>query len=359
MIRTIVKRELKRYFKNAMFYFGAVIVFFGIYYNVSPYLDIGYFQDSGEIKTLDEEARLDNDIMDGYIPTTKWEQYEMGFQNIHQILVEKLEMTGEEADAIIDEIKTSEMSIEDIDVYLENNYSFLSARWYFYEADRKQATVDEANEYIEAALSEETYTSYFARKYVDYLSVYIVFYAILMLAFLFFDDSKKDVYELLHTKPFKPWQYIMGKVLGGTTAISLVVIAITTAFTGISMYHGVNEGFPVSVLDLWWVVLIFIVPIILVVTCVYTLIAVLFKNPLPAVPLLVLYAIYSNLLGVTYFDGVTIYQIPKLAILIRFPNAFFETSISAGTVVNQMILFGVACLFAFLSITVWKRRRVY
>jgi len=75
MIGTIVKRELKRYFTNVMFYIGAVIVFFGMYYIISPYLNISYFQDSSEIELLDKEKILDSDIIDGYIPTTQQEQY--------------------------------------------------------------------------------------------------------------------------------------------------------------------------------------------------------------------------------------------------------------------------------------------
>jgi len=283
----------------------------------------------------------------------------MGLQTIHQALIDNTVMTKEQADSIISKFREDEMSIDEIDEYLENEYSLLGMKWCFYEADIKQATVDEANDYIKEALSQETYTAYFARKYVDYLSVFIVFFSIVMLAFLFYEDSKKDIYELLHTKPIKPRQYIVGKILGGVIAISLVVIIITAVFTGLAMYRGIKAGFPVCFLDLWWMVLLYIVPILMMVTCVYTLISVLFKNPLPALPLLLLYAIYSNLLGTSYVSGRITYNIPRLAILIRFPGTFFETSISGDAIINQIILAAVACLIAVISIVVWERRRVY
>ncbi len=49
---------------------------------------------------------------------------------------------------------------------------------------------------------------------------------------------------------------------------------------------------------------LYILPNMLMIVSIYTLISLIFKNPLPGVPLLILYMVYSNL-GGTNAEGVT------------------------------------------------------
>lgn len=358
MISTIIKREFINYLKNPIYYIGAVLVFLCIYLNVSPYLEIGYFTEESEIKTLDYDTGLaDADIMDGYITPTAEEQYDMGLDKIREIFINDFHKPESEAAAIIRELKESRRSIREIAQYLEENYAFRGADSYFYyDSSLKKATVEEANQYIRNALGRNSYSDYFSRKYVDFLSVYIIFYAILMLAFLFIRDSKKDIYELLHTKPVKAWQYVAGKVLGGMAGMVLAVTAMTAAFDVIVIFHCRAAGFPVSVWELWYAVLLYIIPNLLMITSVYTGVAILFKNPLPAIPALVLYMVYSNMGRVTE-EGTVIY--PRLAIVVRFQDRFFETVIPPQEVFNQIFLMVCTILILLISILIWKRRRVY
>ena len=361
MIKTIIKREVISYLKNPIFYIGAIIVCIFVYMDVSPYINIHYFTEESEIGTIDRNNQTeisDADIMEGYIPTMKEEQYKMGMDKIYNVLIEGFNMTQKEAEAVILVLYSRKMSIAEIDEYMELNYSYYSAKYEFYDSEMKKATVEEANQYIEMALKQETYTSYFSRKYADYLGVYIIFYAILMFAFLYRKDSKKDIYELLHTKPIKAWQYITGKILGGMTAMSLVVMLITTIFNYLVIKHGISAGFPVSFWDIWLAMILYVLPNLFMVISVYTGVAVLFKTPLPAVPALVLYMIYSNM-GSILEDGRYGYQIRKLAILVRFPDIFFETNTPIQAIVNQMSLVAIAMIIATASILIWKRRRVY
>jgi ABC-2 type transport system permease protein len=359
MIKTIIKREVLSYLKNPMYYIGAILVFMGVYSSVSPYLQIHYFEKPSEIRTLENHSELaDADVSVGYIPTTKEEQYEMGLDGIYMTLVESLNMSPEEANQLILKLRGSKMSILETVRYMEENYSYYNADYHFYNAQIKQATVEEANNYIKESLSEKTYTNYFSRKYADYMGVYIIFYVILMFAFLYMKDSKKDIYELLHTKPIKPWQYITGKIFGGMTAMLFVVGIITGIFNILAMRQGIAAGFPVSIWDIWFGVIIYLIPNLFIVICVYTFIAVLFKNPLPGVPALVLYMIYSNM-GTRMEDGSFGYKIRKLAILVRFPDLFFETITPGQAVINQLSLATIALLITIISILIWKRRRVY
>lgn len=359
MIKTIVKREVISYLKNPMYYIGAILVFIGVYSSVSPYLNIHYFNEPSEIRTLDNHTGIaDADISDGYIPTTKEEQYEVGLENIYTDLVENVKMPPEEANQLVIKLKDSKMSATETCRYMEEAYSYYGAEYHFHNADIKQATVEEANNYIKESLSEKTYTDYFSRKYADYMGVYIIFYAIVIFAFLFMKDSKKDIYELLHTKPIKPWQYITGKILGGMVPMIVVVGVITVIYNILIMRQGIAAGFPVSFWVIWLGVIIYLIPNLLMIICVYTFISVLFKNPLPGVPALVLYMIYSNM-GTRMEDGTFGYKIRKLAILVRFPDLFFETITPSQAVVNQLSLACIAVVLSIISILMWKRRRVY
>lgn len=140
--------------------------------------------------------------------------------------------------------------------------------------------------------------------------------------------------------------------------MSLVVVLITTIFNYLVIKHGISAGFPVSFWDIWLAMIWYVLPNLFMVISVYTGVAVLFKNPLPAVPALVLYMIYSNM-GSILEDGRYGYQIRKLAILVRFPDIFFETNTPIQGVVNQMSLVVIALIITMASILIWKRRRVY
>lgn len=358
-MKTIINMELKRYFRNPIFYIGAILVVLGVYSSLSPYLKIHYFNNEGEIHTLEKWSELaDADVIDGYIPTTKEEQYKMGIEKIGQVMVDEFGFNQVQKNELVNKLVMSNMPFMEVAEYMEANYSFLSANVYFFECQMKQASVEEVNYYINTSLDKHKYSNYFSRKFADYLGVYIIFYAILMFAFLFIRDSKKDIYELLHTKPLKASEYIIGKIIGGMSALSIVVVIITMIFDVLVMLHGKSVGFPVSFWDLWLSVGLFIIPNLLMVVSVYTLIAVLFKSPLPAVPAMILYMIYSNM-GTRLEDGSFGYKIRKLAILVRFPDIFFETTTPLQAVINQIILVLSSVIIILLSIVIWRRRRVY
>ncbi len=62
--------------------------------------------------------------------------------------------------------------------------------------------------------------------------------------------------------------------------------------------------------------------------------AIIFKNPLPAAPILFLHIIYSNMLTMKN----DIYYMRPFSIMVRFPGRFFETHVAKMSNINQIIL---------------------
>lgn len=356
-MKCIIKYEIKFYLKNPIFYIGILLVFFGVYQNVKLYLGIHYFQSEEEIAAIQPEVRSDGDIMHGFVPTTKEEQMEIGFADIQESLQENFGMSEEEINEIIDYLKGSGFGIAEINRYLEEKYSFYNGDYSFWDAEKKQVSAAEANEYMESSMEEEAYTSYFSRKYVDYLGVYILFFVIILFAFLFYRDMKKDIYELLHTKPISSFRYIAGKVMGGFAAAMIAVVILTVLFDILSVSHGIRAGFPTSSLDIWKPVLLYVVPNIFMVSCFYAGVSLVFQNPLPAVPALMLYMVYSNM-GSVNDEGRFGYYGRIFAILVRFPEHFFAAKIPEMVLPNQIFLMILAMLLLALGVLIWKRRRV-
>ena len=95
----------------------------------------------------------------------------------------------------------------------------------------------------------------------------------------------------------------------------------------------------------------------LMIVSVYTLISLLFKNPLPGVPLLILYMVYSNM-GGRNAEGVYGYWGRPFAIMVRFPDQLFDTTPPPMAFFNQSLLILASVVIILISIQIWKRRRM-
>lgn len=356
-MNAIVKRELKNYLRNPILYLGTIIVIIAIYVNIKPYLQINYFPSNAKMKNNDTNIS-DADIMDGYVPTTDEEKMRLGCEKIRTALIDSMGFTKEKADHIISDIQKKKMNFHEISKYLKEEYGFNGAEYIFDDLEYHQGNVKEVNAYIQEQLGRHPFSYFFSFKFADFCGLFMSFFATLLLAFLFIRDTKKDTYELLHTKPIRAGQYILGKITGGFLAILSVLVILNLIFSIACMLHGQQTGFPVEVSDIWIDTAIYILPGMLMITSIYAIIAIAFKNPLPAVPLLVLYIIYSNM-GKYGADGKYGYNGRPLAILVRFPGRFFETSAAPFALFNQIFLIIASILLASLAILIWKRRRVY
>ena len=218
-----------------------------------------------------------------------------------------------------------------------------------------KGTAEEINHYIERKLSEHSFSWYFAKKFTDFAGLHMAFFATVLLSFLFIQDTRKSTYELLHTKPVTAIQYICGKVISGFISMLGVLVILNVIFFMLCLKTSLESGFPVTPIDFCVNSLIYIVPNLLMICCVYTITAVIFKNPLPAAPILFLHIIYSNMLTMKN----DIYYMRPFSIMVRFPGRFFETHVAKMSNINQIILVISSVILVCISVTIWKRRRVH
>ena len=118
-----------------------------------------------------------------------------------------------------------------------------------------------------------------------------------------------------------------------------------------------GNGFEIRLTDFLLATCQYILPNMLMIVCVYTIVALLFKNPLPAVPLLFLYMIYSNM-GSQNAEGVYGYYGRPLAIMVRFPGMFFDVTPPPMAMVNQICLLIASAGIILIGIQLWRRRRI-
>lgn len=352
----VVKNEVKWLLKNPLYYIGIVIVFVSIYNNCSVYFSINYFEKDAIIEDSNKTIG-DVDFYDGYLPASEEEQYQQGLLILEDILLNEFHLDSTTVESDLQTIKDQNMTPMEIQKLMSEKYNFLNAQTSFFQAAMKKGTVDELNDYLSTCLEKENYTSYFARKYSDYLGVLIAMYSIVLLAFICINDYKKDMHELLHTKPIKSSKYILGKIVGGVFAIMIAVSVITVVFDIIVCIIGNSHGFSINFFDIWYTTIIFNLPIVCYICSAYVFIASIFKTPFSAIPLLLLQLLYSNL-GSVNANGIYGYMLKPFAILVRFPEAFFSTKISSIAYINQGLLMIIAIIFACGGIYQWQRRKL-
>lgn len=357
-MKAIIKRELKNYLKNPILWIGLIIVVSGVYQILAPYLEIHYFQSDQEIQNKNVSIITDGDIMDGYIPSTSEQKMKLGSEKIKESLVNDMGLSEEDASEILSKIK--EMDIQEGARYLEEQgyYIAQNIEYMFKELEYYQGSMEEVNQYIEEKMKEHSFSYYFARKFADFGGLYMAFLSTVLFAFLFIQDTRKNTYELLHTKPIPSWQYVLGKISGGFLTILGVLGVLNIVFIILCYIRTNNSGFIMNPIDFLYATCIYILPNMLMILCVYGIVALLFKNPLPAVPFLFLYIVYSNM-GSIGPDGTYGYFGRPLAIMVRFPGKFFDTSPPPMILLNQSFLILASGVLIALTIYIWKRRRVY
>lgn len=356
-MKAIMKREIKNYLKRPLFWLGIMLVVLGVFQNLYPYLTIHYVSSEEELKTLVKdypETIYDADVSDGYVPSNEDQRRENWEKKIFESLISDFEMDSTEADSVIEEMKG--MDIEKACEYLEEEYHYYGAIYTYEDTRFHQGTKEEINSYIKSKLENKSFSYYFSRKFADFAGLFMGFFMAVMLAVLFLQDTRKNTYELLHTKPVSAGEYVFGKIAGGFSVCLIVLIILNLVFWIACHVAARSSGFEVRLLDFAAATCIYILPNMLMIVCVYGLISLLFKNPLPAVPLLILYMVYSNM-GSRNAQGVFGYYGRPLAIMVRFPGRFFDTAPPPLALLNQSFLILASIGISIICVQLWRRRR--
>lgn len=345
----MLKKEIKYLVKNPFFYVGLVIVTYIIISNVAPYLDL-----YKNVSNAEQKKYGDMGIIDGYIPTTKDEQNEQVINRVYESLIEDYNISPEEAQDVLKKLKKSGNQKE-IEKYLSINYNMRGVKNLYEEFGSKKATRDEMEKYLKKIFTQESYSKSVSYKFIDYLGIGIIYFSIIVFLFVFIRDMKKDMYNLVHTKPISASSYIITKLLSGLLPIYLFAVVVTLFFDTIVNITAKYNGFSCEWGSVWIKLILLIFPNVFMIGVFFIFITMIFKNILPTIPALLVYATYSNM-GKVLEDGYS-YKPNPLAIVVRFPNGLTENYLPFWVVINQISLFVLAIVLLFISINLWKKKK--
>lgn len=352
---SIMKREVRNYIKNPLLWIGIAVGVWMVYQNVSPYLKIHFLAEGETIVNDYPQTCRDGDVFDGYVPAEGQMRRKLWEKQIGEVLTAQFEMDSAGVQSVMNEMK--DMDIQTACRHLEK-YGYYDAYYVYVNTAYRKGTREKINSYMAEKLESRPFSYYFSRKFADFAGLYMGFFASVLLSGLFMQDMRKNNYELLHTKPVSAGSYLSGKAAGGFAVCLIVLAVLDLIFFGLCAVSAGNHGFEVRLTDFLLASCIYIVPNMLMMISVFSLISLVFKSPLPAVPLLLLYIVYSNT-GSRNAEGIYGYYGRPLAIMVRFPGGFFDTSLPPMALLNQSLLILAAVCMIFVSMQIWKRRRVY
>lgn len=118
----ILTREVKNYLKSPLFWIGVVIVIFGVFLTVNPYLDTRYLAEGEEIANDYPGAVHEGEVYEGYVPSGEEQRREIWEHTIQENLIQSFHMSEKEAETAVTEMKG--MDIKQACAHLEKEYSY-------------------------------------------------------------------------------------------------------------------------------------------------------------------------------------------------------------------------------------------
>lgn len=350
----IIRREIKNYFKRPLFWIGVLLVIYGVFSDTSPYLHTRYLAEGEKISNDKPAISDEGEVYEGYIPADPKKHRELWHEQLKQALLEDGE-TDAEVQKVIGKIEN--MELEEAYDYLNEKYEWYGARYLYEDTSYFKGTAEEINSYLDQKMEKKPFSYYYARKFADFTGLYMGFFATIMFSVLFLQDTKRHTYELLHTKPISAGKYVLGKVSAGFLTCTFVLAVLNLLFWILCILYTRDSGFEIHLSNFIISTVLYILPNMLMIVSVYALIALIFKNPLPGVPLLILYMVYSNM-GGRNAEGVYGYCGRPFAIMVRFPGQFFDTAPPPMALLNQSFLILASVATILITMQIWKRRRM-
>ena len=191
-MKAIIRREILNYLKRPLFWIAIVVVIFGVFQQLSPYLNIHYITSEEELENDDPETVLEGEIFEGYIPLSEEEHRSLWEKTIQENLLAEFGMNEDEADDVIQEM--SGMDIKEACQYMEEQYGYYGTNYIWEDTAYGKGTMEEINSYIDEKLDEHSFSYYFSRKFADFSGLFMGFTATVLLAVLFMQDMRKNTY---------------------------------------------------------------------------------------------------------------------------------------------------------------------
>ena len=213
-MKAIIRREILNYLKRPLFWIAIVVVIFGVFQQLNPYLNIHYITSEEELENEYPEAVREGEIFEGYIPVSTEEHRELWENTIQESLVSDFGMGDDEASDVIEEMRS--MEIDEACRYLEDEYGYYNTEYTWEDTAYRKGTMDEINAYIKEELEEHPFSWYFSRKFADFAGLFMGFTATILLAVLFMQDMRKNTYELLHKNLSVPRSTSLEKLQEGS-----------------------------------------------------------------------------------------------------------------------------------------------
>lgn len=164
----IIKREIINYLKRPLFWLGIAIVVFGVFQNVSPYLEIHFLKEGETIVNdyPDTAYKGDVEVYEGYVPSSEEYMRKSWEKSIREVLISEFQMDKKEAEAVIS--KMQEMDIGQAGEYLEKEYGLYGTVDAWQDVSYHKGTREEINSYISKKLEKKPFSYYFSRKFADF-----------------------------------------------------------------------------------------------------------------------------------------------------------------------------------------------
>ena len=156
-MKAIIKRNLKNYLKNPIFWIGLIVVLISMYQTLAPYLSIHYVKPDETFRKV--KMASDGDVMEGCIPATPDKERELWEKEIVKILQDTengFGMSEVEAEAVISEMK--QMKITEACQYLKTEYHFNGANYVYEDVSWYQGSPEEVNRYIRENLDKHPFS---------------------------------------------------------------------------------------------------------------------------------------------------------------------------------------------------------
>ena len=166
-MKAIIKRNLKNYLKNPIFWIGLIVVLISMYQTLAPYLSIHYVKSDETFRKV--KMASDGDVMEGCIPATPDKERELWEKEIVKILQDTengFGMSEVEAEAVISEMK--QMKITEACQYLKTEYHFNGANYVYEDVSWYQGSPEEVNGYIRENLEKHPFS-------LSLIHIYVVF----------------------------------------------------------------------------------------------------------------------------------------------------------------------------------------